>query len=184
MSASNPWKKLGERFIYENPWMRLREDDVISPGGSRTIYGVVETRVATGVVALTDDDEVYLVGQYRYPLDVYSWEIPEGGANVGEVPLAAAQRELAEEAGVVAEAWEQLGGEIHLSNCFSNERGFLYLARGLSPCELNPDDTEELQIRRVPFEECLRMVDSGEITDSLTVIALLRLARLRGNGLR
>lgn len=179
MSTSNPWKKLGERFIYENPWIRVREDDVISPRGSRTIYGVVEARAATGVVALTDDDQVYLVGQYRYPLETYSWEIPEGGANVGEEPLEAAQRELAEEAGVIAESWEQLGGEIHVSNCFTNERAFLYLARGLSPCSLNPDDTEDLQIRRVPFAECLRMVDSGEITDSLTVIAILRLARVR-----
>jgi 8-oxo-dGTP pyrophosphatase MutT (NUDIX family) len=132
------------------------------------------------VVALTDTNEIYLVGQYRYPVDEYSWEIPEGGSEVNEDPMVTAKRELREETGLEAESWEQLGGEIHLSNCFSSERGFLFLARGLREGTAEPDHTEELQVKKVPLAECLAMVDRGEIKDSLTVIAVLRMARLLG----
>jgi 8-oxo-dGTP pyrophosphatase MutT (NUDIX family) len=121
-----------------------------------------------------------MVGQYRYPTDTYSWEIPEGGGNEGETPLAAAQRELREEAGLVATDWQPLGGEIHLSNCFTSERGYLFLARGLSQGACQPDETEALQVKTVPFRDCLRMVESGEIVDSLTIIAILRAARVLG----
>jgi 8-oxo-dGTP pyrophosphatase MutT (NUDIX family) len=158
----------------------VREDDVITPGGKPGIYGVVESRIATGVVALTETNEIYLVGQYRYPVDEYSWEIPEGGSELDEDPMLTAKRELREETGLEAEVWEQLGGEIHLSNCFSAERGFLYLARGLRQGAAEPDHTEQLQVKKVPFKECLAMVDRGEVKDSLTVIAVLRMARLLG----
>jgi 8-oxo-dGTP pyrophosphatase MutT (NUDIX family) len=178
MTVKNPWKKLSSEVVYHNSWISVREDQVITPSGSPGIYGVVETRVATGVVALTDDRKVFLVGQYRYPLDVYSWEIPEGGAEIDESPLEAAKRELSEEAGVTATDWQQLGGEVHVSNCYSAERALLYLARGISVGASAPDPTEELQVRIEPFDVCLQMVDSGEITDSLTIIALLRAARL------
>ena len=178
MSEKNPWQRWGSRVVYSNPWITVREDQVVSPGGKPGIYGVVETKIATGVVALTDSNEVFLVGQYRYPVEEYSWEIPEGGPEIGEDPLVAAQRELKEEAGVTAERWEPLGGEIHLSNCFTAERGFLYLARGLTVGESQPEHTEQLITRVVPFAECLAMVDRGEIKDSLTIIAILRVARL------
>ena len=180
MTIGNPWKQLSTRLVYENPWIRVREDQVISPTGSSGIYGVVECRIATGIVALTEDQQVYMVGQYRYPTDTYSWEIPEGGGNEGETPLAAAQRELREEAGLVATDWQPLGGEIHLSNCFTSERGYLFLARGLSQGACQPDETEALQVKTVPFRDCLRMVESGEIVDSLTIIAILRAARVLG----
>lgn len=180
MSGENPWKALDSRVVYENPWIRVREDRVRRPDGAEGIYGVVETRIATGVVALTEDDQVYLVGQWRYPFDAYSWEIPEGGTDPGEAPLAAAKRELEEEAGVVAEEWEQLGGEFHLSNCFSSEVAVVYLARGLTKTNTNPDPTEQLEIVTRPFDEVLRMVDDGEITDSVTIVAMLRAARKRG----
>jgi 8-oxo-dGTP pyrophosphatase MutT (NUDIX family) len=180
MATKNPWQRRGSKLIYTNPWITVREDDVITPGGKPGIYGVVETRIATGVVALTDTNEIYLVGQYRYPVDEYSWEIPEGGSEVNEDPMVTAKRELREETGLEAESWEQLGGEIHLSNCFSSERGFLFLARGLREGTAEPDHTEELQVKKVPFAECLAMVDRGEIKDSLTVIAVLRMARLLG----
>ena len=183
MTAKNPWQRRGSKLVYSNPWITVREDDVITPGGKPGIYGVVETRIATGVVALTDHNEIYLVGQYRYPVDEYSWEIPEGGSEVDEDPMVTAKRELREETGLEAESWEQLGGEIHLSNCFSSERGFLYLARGLREGTAEPDHTEELQVKSVPFAECLAMVDRGEIKDSLTVIAVLRMARLLGTRL-
>ena len=178
MAVKNPWQRRGSKLVYSNPWITVREDDVITPGGNPGIYGVVETRIATGVVALTDQNEIYLVGQYRYPVDEYSWEIPEGGSEIDEDPMLTAKRELKEETGLEAESWEQLGGEIHLSNCFSSERGFLYLARGLRQGCAEPDHTEELQVKKIPFVECLAMVDSGEIKDSLTVIAVLRIARI------
>jgi 8-oxo-dGTP pyrophosphatase MutT (NUDIX family) len=177
MSGENPWKSLGSRLVYENAWMRIREDRVVRPDGNEGIYGVVETRVATGVVALTDVDEVILVGQWRYPFGTYSWEIPEGGTDDGEAPLAAAKRELEEEAGVVAEHWEQLGGEFHLSNCISSEVGVVFLARGLTKTKSSPDPTELLEVKTLPFDEVLRMVDEGEITDSVTIVAMLRAAR-------
>lgn len=176
---NNPWRTLATRVVYENPWIRVREDDVLRPDGKPGIYGVVETRLATGVVALTDDDEVYLVGQYRYPLDCYSWEIIEGGSDEGESALDAAIRELREEAGLEAEHWEELGPEIHLTNCHSNERGYLFLARGLRDVGASPDGTEELALKKLPLEQALRMVDTGEITDAMTIMALLRLDRAR-----
>ncbi|MFO0202923.1 MAG: NUDIX domain-containing protein, partial [Alphaproteobacteria bacterium] len=120
---------------------------------------------------------IWLVGQYRYPVEQYSWEIPEGGSERGEEPLVAAQRELEEEAGIVAAHWEPLGGEIHLSNCFSAERGVLFLARGLSFGQSRPDHTEVLQLRSVSLRDALTMVDEGEIKDSLSIIAILRVAR-------
>ena len=180
MSVRNPWTSLSSRLIYENPWIRVREDQVISPSGTHGIYGVIETRLATGVVAVTEQLEIYLVGQYRYPVHEYSWEIPEGGANEGESGVEAAQRELREETGLVAQRWEPLGGEIHLSNCFSAERGELFLARSLSQGESAPDETEQLQIRKVPLRQAVHMVESGEIKDSLSIIGILRASRLLG----
>lgn len=177
MDTGNPWKTLGTRQIYENAWLSLREDKVIRPDGEPGIYSVVETRNATGVVALTAEDEVYLVGQYRYPLDIYSWEIPEGGSEPGEAPLDTIKRELEEEAGVTANTWHQLGGVVHLSNCYSNEKTYMFLAEDLVASEANPDGTEILQIRKVSFAEAIDMVNSGVITDAISIIALLRAER-------
>jgi 8-oxo-dGTP pyrophosphatase MutT (NUDIX family) len=178
MSPKNPWKTLASRLIYSNPWITVREDQVIHPDGTPGIYGVVDARIATGALALTADNCLYLVGQYRYPTNQYSWEIVEGGAEPGEAPLDAAKRELREEAGLIAAEWSQLGGEVHLSNCFSSEIGYLFLARGLTEVSSTPDGTEVLEIKRVPMAECLRMVDQGEIKDSVTIIGILRLARM------
>ncbi len=183
MSEVNPWKTLNSRTIYENDWIRLREDSVIRPDGAPGIYGVVETRVATGVVALTPKREIYLVGQYRYPTEMYSWEIIEGGADKDEDPLAAAKRELAEEAGLIAKHWEQLGLELHLSNCYSAEVGMLYIAQELVETERKPDGTEVLAVKKISFETALKMVDDGEIKDSLSIIGILRAARLIERGL-
>ncbi len=175
----NPWKTLSSRHIYTNPWITVREDQVIRPDGQPGIYGVVETRISTGILALTPEEELYLVGQYRYTMGEYSWEIIEGGTDEGEEPLDAAKRELREEAGLVAEQWETLGGEIHVSNCHSSERGYLFVARGLSHVGACPDPTEELRIKKVPFDEAVAMVMRGEIKDAIAIIGILAYAQQR-----
>lgn len=170
----NPWKTLSSKVMYQNPWIRVREDQVIRPDGKPGIYGVVETRIATGVIALSDAGEIYLVGQYRYPLNCYSWEIIEGGSESNEGALATAQRELIEEAGLKARDWQQLGAVVHLSNCFTSEEGYVFLARGLEEVAARPDETEVLQLRKMPFEEAVALVDSGAITDALSIIGIQR----------
>lgn len=180
-TEASPWRTLATRLIYTNPWMTVREDRVLRPDGQEGIYGVMEARPATGAVALTDAQEVWLVGQWRYPTHNYSWEIIQGGADPGELPEEAARRELLEEAGLVGAEWELLGGEVHLSNCITAERAYIYLVRGLSLVSApTPEATERLQLRRVPLREALRRVDSGEIVDAVSVIGLLRAARRLG----
>jgi len=169
----NPWKTHSSREIYRNPWLRLREDQVTRPDGKPGIYSVIETRVATGVVAVDADDQIYLVGQYRYPTEVYTWEIPEGGAELGEDPLVAIKRELREEAGVTAAHWEPLSHEIHLSNCMSAERTFIYLAKNLTITDSEPDGTEVIQVKKLHLSECLEMIERGEIVDAMTIMGLL-----------
>jgi len=175
MPPKNPWKTLSTRPIYKNPWLTLREDKVIRPDGQEGIYGVVDTRLAVGVIALTPQKEIYLVGQWRYPLNRYSWEIIEGGGDPNEDGLVTAKRELKEEAGLIAARWRPLGGEVHLSNCFSSERAVFYVAEDLNETEAEPEGTEELELRKMKFSDVLLMVDSGEITDAMSIIALNRL---------
>ncbi len=179
----NPWTRLRRQTVYENPWITLYHDDVLRPDGGPGIYGVVHFRnYAVGVVALDDQDRVLLVGQFRYSLDRYSWEIPEGGAVIGEEePLAAGKRELEEETGYVAGEWREILRS-HLSNSVSDEVGICFLATGLTPGTARPDGTEQLQVRWVPFAEALRMVTEGEITDSLTMLGILRVALMRLTG--
>ena len=169
----NPWIRKSSEIIYTNPWITVREDRVIRPDGEPGVYGVVDTRVATGAVAITPTMDVYLVGQYRYPTEGYSWEIIEGGTDEGETPLECIRRELREEAGLIAQKWTPLGGEVHLSNCISSENGYLFLAEDLEETEPEPEATEVLQIRRVPFAEALAMTDEGEITDAISIMGLL-----------
>ncbi len=182
MPESNPWKTLDSRIVYTNPWITVREDQVIRPDGAPGIYGVVETRIATGVLALTPDMRLYLVGQYRYTMEQYSWEIIEGGTDPGESPLAAIKRELREEAGLTADHWVAIGGETHMSNCHSSERGRLFVATGLHEGEAEPEGTEVLALRCVPFQEAVRMVTAGEIQDAFSVIGILLLDRLLREG--
>ncbi len=172
----NPWRTLSTREIYSNPWIALREDEVLRPDGKPGIYGVVSMQnTAIGVLPIHAAGSVTLVGQFRYTLGEYSWEIPEGGCPRGEEPLEAARRELREETGLAASSWKPLG-RVHLSNSVCDEAGFLFVATGLEQFEAAPEGTEELQLRRVSWAEALRMAREGDITDGLSLIAIFRYA--------
>lgn len=169
----NPWRTSASRGVYDNPWISVREDQVVRPDGEPGIYGVVHFKnVAVGVLAV-EGDEVYLVGQYRYTLERYSWEIPEGGCPEGEDPLAAARRELEEETGLRARHWRRMG-EAYLSNSVTDERAVWYLATGLTQGESRPEGTEQLKVRRVRFDDALAMALTGEITDALSLLAIMQ----------
>ena len=177
----DPYRVEGRRQVMENPWFRLREDRYRHRRGAEGRYLVVGfQRSACGVLALDAQDRVVLVGQWRYPLEQFSWELPEGGGEQDESPFEAARRELAEEAGLAADTWEPLAF-FHPSNSSTDEEAFLFLARDLVPAgpHHQPEANEELALRREPFAECLARVLTGEITDSLTVVALLALQARR-----
>ena len=174
----NPWRTRGSREVYVNPWIRVREDHVIRPDGRDGIYGVVEFQnLALGIVPVTDDGDTFLVGQWRYPLEAYSWEIPEGGGPLGIPALESAKRELAEEVGLTATVWADLG-PFHLSNSVTNETGRIFLAQGLIEGEAEPEGDEVLLVRRLPLVEAYEMAMDGRITDGVSVIGLARAARL------
>lgn len=167
------------RIAYENPWITVWHDEVDRPDGSPGIYGVVHfANVAAGVVALDAEDRVVLVGQHRYSLDEDSWEIPEGGVPDGETALDGARRELREETGVEARTWQELA-RVDLSNSVTDERAVLFLATGLTHGEAEPDPTEALRIRWVPFHEALAMTLDGRIADVMSVVAIQRVALTR-----
>lgn len=172
--SHNPWTILSRRPIYDNSWIGLTEFDVINPGGGKGIYGKVHYKnLAIGVLPLDEDLNTWLVGQYRFPLDQYSWEIPEGGGHLDVPPVESAQRELLEETGLVAGDWTPIM-EMHLSNSVSDEKAILFLARDLRQQESCPEETEQLVVRKLPFEEAYQMVEKGLITDSMSVAAILK----------
>jgi 8-oxo-dGTP pyrophosphatase MutT (NUDIX family) len=174
----NPWTVLGETHIYDNPWISVTEFDVLTPGGSPGIYGKVHFKnFAVGAVAIDADGMIPLVGQYRFPLQAYSWEIPEGGGHLDVDPLVSAQRELREETGLVALHWQELL-RMHLSNSVSDELAILYLATGLTQEAPEPEDTEQLTHRRVTVDQAYDMVQRGEITDAMSVAGILQVRLL------
>jgi ADP-ribose pyrophosphatase len=171
-----PWTRLTRQVAYENAWIRVWHDEVVRPDGQPGIYGVVHfANVAVGIVALDDLGRVLLVGQHRYTLDEYSWELPEGGVEAGESPLDGARRELLEESGYSAASWRELL-RFTTSNSVADETGLVFVARDLTPGVASPDGTEDLAVRWVPFDEALAMIDRGEITDAISQIGLLRVA--------
>jgi ADP-ribose diphosphatase len=177
--ARAPWTTRTSRDVYENRWMRLREDIAELPDGRTTIYGVVQCKPAVGVLPFLDEDTVVLVGQYRYVFREFSWEMPTGGAHAGESNEAAAQRELAEEAGYEAATLVKLC-EFHTSKSIMEEVAHIYVARGLTPARGRADATEFIEVRPFPFDEAIRMVERSEIKDSMTVVAILHAALSRG----
>jgi 8-oxo-dGTP pyrophosphatase MutT (NUDIX family) len=171
----NPWRRLSRRVAYENPWIEVRHDDVVRPDGKPGIYGVVHFRHrAIGVVPIVGD-RILLVGQFRYALDRYSWEVPEGGGDLDEEPEAAARRELAEETGYTGGEWRELC-RADLSNSVTDEDAVMFVATGLVPGVATPEGTEELATRWVDFDEAMAMIATGEIRDAMTILALQALA--------
>ena len=176
----NPWKTLSEKEVYSNPWIKISHNEVINPSGGKGIYGVVSFRnKAIGVVPVDDEMHTYLVGQFRYTLNEYSWEIPEGGGPEGEEPAITAVRELREETGLEAETLELLG-KIHTSNSVTDEVGYIFLAKDLKQLDASPEETEDITVRRIPLAQAVQMVESGEITDSLSMTGILLAARRYG----
>lgn len=176
-----PWRRRTRVTAYANPWIEVFHDEVDRPDGSPGIYGVVHMRTrAVGVVAVGEDGRILLVGQHRYTLDEYSWEIPEGGVDPGESLVDGCRRELREETGFEAEAWRQIC-RFTTSNSITDERGALFVATGLRPGPAAPEATEDLTIRWATLDEVLDEIDAGRIHDSMTIAAVCRYAlELRG----
>lgn len=175
----NPWETTETRMVYENPWIRVREDQVINPAGKPGIYGVVSFKnFAIGIIPVDAEGNTWLVGQYRYSLNEWSWEIPMGGGLKGIDMLESAKRELKEETGYTAEKWTNIM-TIHTSNSVTDEEGVVYLAEELTPGETEPEETEQLVVKKLPLKEAVEWVMDGKITDSISVAGLLKVARMR-----
>ncbi len=177
----NPWQTLSGEHIYENPWIKLTEYQVINPSGNPGIYGLVHFKNQAIGVAPYEDGYLWMVGQYRYTLNEYQWEIPEGGGPWGEDPLESAKRELKEETGLVADKYEVLF-EINPSNSVSDEWGLVYLATGLTPGMASPEDTEQLQVKKMKLEEVYERIERREIRDSMTISATYKLMLMKAQG--
>ncbi|HEX3683662.1 MAG TPA: NUDIX hydrolase [Bryobacteraceae bacterium] len=175
----NPWTTIVSRIAYENAWIRVREDQVIRPDGAPGVYGVVEIRPSVGVVAIDGRDRVVLVGQWRYSVNRYSWEVPRGGSHPGERDmLEVAKRELAEEAGVRAAHWQKLG-PVDVCNGVADDVQTLFLATELTGTDMRLDPEEDITVEWHPFEEAVRMVMDGRITEVCSMAAILKVAMLR-----
>lgn len=174
----NPWTTKKINPIYENPWIKVEHHDVLNPAGKESIYGKVHFKNrAMAIIPIDESGNTWLIGQYRYPLDEYSWEIPMGGGPMAEDKLESAKRELKEETGLIAEKWTEIM-KIHTSNSVTDEVGFVYLAEGLTQGETEFEETELLKIKKLPFTKVVEMVMDGEITDGISVAAILKAARI------
>lgn len=179
---NNPWKILSDKQIYDNKWINVTEYDVINPSGGKGIYGKVHFKnLAIGIVVLDEALDTYLVGQYRFTLNQYSWEIPEGGGQHDDDPLDSAKRELLEETGLVAHEWAPIL-KMHLSNSVSDEYAITYLARKLEQRTAMPEETEQLVVKKLPFEEAWQMVEAELITDAMSVAAIQKVKWMLNKG--
>ncbi|MEX2496510.1 MAG: NUDIX hydrolase [Woeseia sp.] len=171
------WKKLSSRVVFDNPWMTVLEDRVVNPGGGRNDYGHIRFKNrAVAIVPLDGAGNTWLVGQDRYTLGAWSWELPMGGAPLSESPLDAAKRELREETGLSARVWKEIM-RLHTSNSVTDECGVVFTAEQLLEGNTQFEETENIEVRKLPLAECLDMIDRGEITDAISVAALLCVAR-------
>lgn len=174
MKERGSWKIKSTEEKYDNPWIKVTEHQVVNPGGGEGIYGEIHFKnIAIGIIPLDEEYNTWIVGQHRFPLDSYSWEIIEGGGKMGVDPIESAKRELAEEAGIIAEHYELIQ-KMHLSNSVSDEFGLIYIAKGLTFQESAPDIDEDLKIKKLPFNQLYRSVMNGDMTDSLTVAGVLK----------
>ena len=174
MSETNPWKVLSSKEIYDNNWINVTEHQVLNPSGGKGIYGEVHFKnIAIGILPLDESYNTWLVGQYRFPTKNYSWEIVEGGGILGADPLESAKRELVEETGLTANNFIEIQ-RMHLSNSVSDELAIIYIAQDLQLGQSSPEETEQLIIRKVAFSTAYQMVIDGEITDSMSVAAILK----------
>lgn len=171
----NPWLIKTTQVKYDNPWIRVDEHQVVNPAGNPGIYGVVHFKnIAVAVIPLDENNNTWIVGQYRFPHHRYEWEIPEGGCPEGSTPLETAKRELLEECGLLAENFEMIL-EMQLSNSGTDEVSYTFVARGITITQSEPEETEVLQIKKIPFEELYQMVLGNEIRDALTIASVLKL---------
>jgi len=176
IETGNPWTIVSQSAVYENEWIRVDHHEVLRPSGRPGIYGTVHFKNhATGVVPIDDNGNVVLVGQYRFPLGAYSWEVPEGGGDHSAPALESVKRELREECGLTANCWAEILS-LDLSNSVTDERCTAFLAWELFESPSQPDETERLQVVRIPFWEAVGKVQRGEIRDAISVAALLRVA--------
>lgn len=180
--SENPWETLSVQKVYDNPWINVTHREVRNPSGNPGIYGVVHMKnTAIGILPLDEDRNTWLVGQFRYPLNRYSWEIPEGGCPLVIDPLEGAKRELLEETGITAQKWTKVL-DFDLSNSVTDETGVAFVAQNLSFGEAAPEETEQLQIKKLPFSEVLQMVMRSEITDVLSIVTILKAQFLMERG--
>lgn len=171
----NPWITKKSELKFENPWIRVVRNDVINPSGGDGEYTVVHFKNrAVSAIPVDKDGYTWLVGQYRFPMESFEWEIPAGGAPEGESNLECAKRELAEETGLVAEQWDLVSSDLQLSNSVTDERACTYVARGLTQGEACPEETEQLKVKRIPLQDAVKMALNGEIRDAFSVVGLLR----------
>ncbi|QNL22968.1 NUDIX hydrolase [Hyphobacterium sp. CCMP332] len=170
----NPWKTLSEENVYDNPWIQVSHNRVINPNGGEGIYGKVSFKnLAIGIIPIDNELNTWLVGQYRYTIDEYSWEIPMGGGKIGIPAIESAKRELKEETGIIAKNWDLIS-KIHTSNSVTDELGFTYLAQDLSFEDTEFEETERLEIKKLPLLEAFELVMKNEITDSLSQAGILK----------
>ena len=179
----NPWKTLTNEVKYDNPWIQVTHRDVINPGGGKGIYGMVHFKnLAIAIVPLDKDLNTWIVGQYRYTLEAYSWEIPEGGGLLGVDPIESAKRELQEETGVTAKKWTKIL-DMHMSNSVSDEASITYVAQDLEIGEAAPEESEDLVVKKLPFEKVFQMAMNGEMTDALAVASIFKVQMMLDKGL-
>jgi ADP-ribose pyrophosphatase len=170
----NPWKTKKSELMYESAWIKVTKHGVLNPADKPAIYSVVGFKnLAIGILALDTEYNTWLVGQWRYPIDQYSWEIPEGGGKLDVDPIDSAKRELKEETGIIAENFKEIM-RLHLSNSATDELAIVYLATGLTFEEAEPEESEVLQIKKIHIEEAYKWVMEGKITDAITVAAILK----------